>query len=196
MKTIFPALALFATTIIAAAVPDEQGWYLRRTNEIHLEGLPIVDLEVTDERFEGMTFRSSAESVYNEMKALKPELFANKTEAVLNTASLEKRQSSFNCDWGGRWVTGSDCFEGVDYLIRLGTSWCGVNAAPACARVSCSHGCGIFLCNKLDHHLQVHCKDIATDVHDISWECVNSIGEINGARDFASHFIGIADQNC
>ena len=41
---------------------------------------------------------------------------------------------------------------GVGYLQNLGTSRCGVNAAPACARVSCSHGCGIFLCNKVSPH--------------------------------------------
>src|SRR5687767_2874735 len=61
---------------------------------MHLEDLPIVDLEVTDERFEGMKFTGTAESIYHEMKALKPELFANETEVDLDLVNgLEKRQS-------------------------------------------------------------------------------------------------------
>lgn len=100
--------------------------------------------------------------------------------------------------------------------MNLGTSWCGVSASPACARVSCSRGCGIFLCNKvrievhawtlwnisdrkplqLGHHLQVHCGDIPNDVNAIGNNCMDSVGRFSGARDFSSHFIGVRKQSC
>ena len=78
------------------AVPEEQGWYLRRADE--MEGKPIMDLQVTDERFEGMTFSGTTKSIYNEMKALKPEIFTAEIEAAMDAAALnagvlEKRSS-------------------------------------------------------------------------------------------------------
>jgi hypothetical protein len=77
---------------MAAVVADENGWYIRRAEDMHLEDLPIVDLEVTDERFEGMKFTGTAESIYHEMKGLKPELFENETALETGT-TLDKRQS-------------------------------------------------------------------------------------------------------
>lgn len=74
---------------------------------------------------------------------------ANGTVAAMRspTNSLEARQS-FDCNWGG-WVrTWGDCIEGLDYLRRLGTAWCRA-PAQACSRVSCSWGCGIFLCSQV-----------------------------------------------
>ncbi|KAF4470790.1 hypothetical protein FALBO_2305 [Fusarium albosuccineum] len=199
MKSIIPTLALFATGTLAVAVPEDKGWYIRRAEDIHLEDLPIVDLEVTDERFEGMTFTGTAESIVKEMKELKPELFANDTDASPES-SLEKRQGSFNCGWyngiNDRVPQWMNCIEGVGYLQDLGTAWCGVNGSPACARVSCSRSCGIFLCNKLGHHLQVHCGDIAGDVNAIASNCMDSVGRFSGARDFSSHFIGVRRQSC
>ena len=76
------------------AVPEGQGWYLRRADEMHLEDLPIVDLEVTDDRFEGITFHGTAESVYNQMEELDPDVFANGTGTALDPRSLEKREGS------------------------------------------------------------------------------------------------------
>lgn len=58
------------------------------------EDLPIVDLQVTDERFGDKVFTGTAESIYNQMKAEKPELFANETEISVEESSLEKRQGS------------------------------------------------------------------------------------------------------
>lgn len=78
-------------------VPDENGWYIRRAEDMYLEDLPIVDLEVTDERFEGMTFTGTAESIYHEMKDLKPELFENETTTLDLENALGKRQSVSSC---------------------------------------------------------------------------------------------------
>ncbi|KAM5344067.1 hypothetical protein ACJ41O_012604 [Fusarium nematophilum] len=197
MKATVAAMALFASAAFAAAAPEERGWYFRRADDMHLEDLPVVDLEVVDERFEGMTFHGTAESIYQRMNELKPELFVNETEANADEqGALEKRQGSLNCNWGDRIGSWNQCIEGSWYLERLGTSRCGVNAAPACARVSCSNKCGVFLCNKLDHHLWVHCGDIPRDMQAIAEDCRNSIGSLRGARDFVSHFIGLSKQKC
>lgn len=64
-------------------------------------------------------------------------------------------RNKINCGWGERIPSWNNCVEGQGYLMNLGSARCAVNAAPACARVSCSHTCGIFLCNKLGHRLEV-----------------------------------------
>jgi hypothetical protein len=81
---------------MAAAVPDEQGWSLRRVDEMHLEDLPIVDFQVTDEHFSDQVFAGTAEDVYLQMKELKPQWFTNDTDVSVDwttPASLEKRNS-------------------------------------------------------------------------------------------------------
>ncbi|KAH7353893.1 hypothetical protein B0T11DRAFT_300960 [Plectosphaerella cucumerina] len=198
MRASLAIIPLGAAIAMAAVVADENGWYIRRAEDMHLEDLPIVDLEVTDERFEGMKLTGTAESIYHEMKGLKPELFENETALETGT-TLDKRQS-LNCGWyngiNDRVNNWFSCIEGLTYLMNLGTSWCGVSAAPAFARISCSRGCGIFLCNKLGHHLQVHCGDIPNDVNAIGNNCMDSVGRFSGARDFSSHFIGVRKQSC
>jgi hypothetical protein len=58
--------------------------------------LPIVDLTVTNEHFPGKTFTGTAESIYEEMKALKPELFQESIEYSISgeSSNLEKRAGS------------------------------------------------------------------------------------------------------
>jgi hypothetical protein len=81
---------------VAATLPSESGWYLRRADEMSMENVPIVDLRVTDERFGDEVFRGTAESIYKQMKEKKPELFANETDIseARGETSLEKRQGS------------------------------------------------------------------------------------------------------
>jgi hypothetical protein len=82
--------------ILAATIPDENGWYLRRADEMHLEDLPIVDMQVTDDRFGDKVFTGTVDAVYAQMKAEKPELFADEmpVDAGALSISLAKRQSS------------------------------------------------------------------------------------------------------
>ncbi|KAI9147279.1 hypothetical protein HJFPF1_13318 [Paramyrothecium foliicola] len=203
MKTIALAVFLQATAALAATIPDSEGWYLRRADEVNFEGLPIVDLEITDDRFEGVTFKGTVESVYEQMKELKPEIFANETDIEVEEdqppRSLEARQS-INCGWYnnpadrvGNW---NWCIEGQSYLRRLDRAWCAVGAAPACARVSCSGTCGMFLCNKINAPFRVSCGDIPADIAAIANECGWVNGQVGGARDFSTHFIGLRKQSC
>lgn len=55
----------------------------------------------------------------------------------------------FNCDPPGGEVgnVGMQCTEGWIYLSEL-NGYCGAPRGwGGCSRVSCSHNCGIFLCN-------------------------------------------------
>lgn len=79
---------------MAATIPNENGWYVRRADEMHEEDLAIVDLQVNDERFGDKVFTGTAESIYNQMKAEQPNLFSNETETSVEQSSLEKRQGS------------------------------------------------------------------------------------------------------
>lgn len=58
------------------------------------ENLPTVDLEVIDDRFEDITFTGTAKSIYEEMKALKPELFADEGDIAEEAHALAERQGS------------------------------------------------------------------------------------------------------
>jgi hypothetical protein len=79
---------------VAATVPDENGWYLRRADEMHLEDLPIVDLKVTDDRFGDEIFTGTIETIYKQMKKSKPELFVNEGVVSVDPLKFSKRQTS------------------------------------------------------------------------------------------------------
>ena len=68
--------------------------------EVEIEGIPIVDLEVEDDRFPGRVFVGTVESVIKQMEQLKPGLFDNATvvpELSSSDSVLEKRQSVSVC---------------------------------------------------------------------------------------------------
>jgi hypothetical protein len=124
----------------------------------------------------------------------------------------------FDCGWGSR-VSNfpNQCLEGLRYLSGLGTRWCGA-VRGACARVSCSTNCGMFLCNtvsavsshlsmktvpdgfKHNNHIDVHCGDIQKDVTAISDLCGQDLaGRVwmaHGRRIFGSHFVGLSEETC
>ncbi|KAF2690262.1 hypothetical protein K458DRAFT_427059 [Lentithecium fluviatile CBS 122367] len=86
MKTGFAAIAL----LVAVASAALEGWSVRRGDEVTSENLPIVQLTVTNEQlFPEMTFTGTAESIYNEMKALDPAAVATLTSDARKRA-LEK----------------------------------------------------------------------------------------------------------
>ncbi|KAI4658433.1 uncharacterized protein J4E79_006839 [Alternaria viburni] len=62
--------------------------------QISGDNIVLVELEVTDDRFPDVTFTGTAESVYEEMKALKPEAFPDtKDSDVAKARSLHKRST-------------------------------------------------------------------------------------------------------
>ncbi|KAI8155858.1 hypothetical protein K4K49_006295 [Colletotrichum sp. SAR 10_70] len=89
-----------------------------------------------------------------------------------DASKLRKRQHTTCNPVGeevGNW--GLQCNEGLGYLGRLN----GYCQAPAgrggCARTSCSHGCGIFLCNDNPNPISVWCGNQVGDVYDIAAVC-------------------------
>ncbi|KAJ3940776.1 hypothetical protein N0V92_013900, partial [Colletotrichum tropicale] len=84
----------------------------------------------------------------------------------------------------GNW--GLQCNEGLGYLGRLN----GYCQAPAgrggCARTSCSHGCGIFLCNDVSTHCLYSSKHLEMpgmltmkqNPNPISVWCGNQVGDV------------------
>ncbi|KAH7359963.1 hypothetical protein BKA66DRAFT_223298 [Pyrenochaeta sp. MPI-SDFR-AT-0127] len=194
MQSKFLLCVLCATAGLAIAVPSgEEGIVLRRAEEVHLENLPIVDLEVTDDRFPGLSLHGTVDKVYKELLELHPEAFGDK-KGDLKARSLEKR--SYNCGWGGNKISWGQCIDGMTHLMNLDRAWC-VVGPRGCARVSCSHGCAMFLCNKLDAIWRVACGDIASDVRGIQDNCGGpTFSWFKGARDFNTHFIGVEENNC
>jgi hypothetical protein len=75
---------------ISATVP---GVELRSADS--LEGFEIVDLEVKHPDFDGI-FTGTAESVYEELKALKPEVFGNETVEDAADLALDRREKRQN----------------------------------------------------------------------------------------------------
>jgi hypothetical protein len=58
---------------IGAAPTHDEGWHLRRADEIDMENVEIVDLKISNENlFPGRVFEGTVESMYNEIKALDP----------------------------------------------------------------------------------------------------------------------------
>ncbi|KAF6816039.1 secreted protein [Colletotrichum musicola] len=207
MKNIVAVFAFVAAVALASPAPAENGLHFRTAEEVAAADLPIVDLEFTGPITVGgpnVTLSGTAESIYNQIMKLNPEYdgkdFGSSEYDGLNERGLEARQGNFDCGWGGRignWHT--QCIESLRYLRDLGTAWCGA-ARGACARVSCSHGCGMFLCNTHNAHLNVHCGDIQKDMTAISDNCGRSLGGqiwiVNGRRIFGSHYTGLGSASC
>jgi hypothetical protein len=57
-----------------------------------IENMNIVDMEVTDDRFPGITFTGTAQLVYEQMKALKPDAFSDDVD-MIEARSLQKRST-------------------------------------------------------------------------------------------------------
>ncbi|KAF9879046.1 secreted protein [Colletotrichum karsti] len=139
-----------------------------------------------------VTLTGTAESIYNDLLAINPSYnewdfpeyqermtaLGFTKESLLELthsgdASKLRKRGHTTCnpsgDEVGNW--GLQCNEGLGYLGRLN----GYCQAPAgrggCARTSCSHGCGIFLCNDNPNPISVWCGNQVGDVYDIAAQC-------------------------
>jgi hypothetical protein len=91
----------FAIKITGAALPEEDSMVLRRGEAATLDGFSIDSLEVKDERFGDQIFRGTAKEIYEEMNSLKPELFTedldNVVDEISDGTSIAKRQGVSLC---------------------------------------------------------------------------------------------------
>ena len=89
MKCIAAILALIATTVTANVLPG--GVSVRRSIDSFES---FVDLQVEDERFGDRVFSGTAQAIYEEMIALKPELFVDGKLIPADGAAVEKRSET------------------------------------------------------------------------------------------------------
>ncbi|KAK5662045.1 hypothetical protein OQA88_10159 [Cercophora sp. LCS_1] len=121
----------------------------------------------------------------------------NNTLSTHTRGGLEKRQQ-LDCgfgDWIQDWFY---CWEGYDYLKKLGTALCGARS-NTCSRVSCSRGCGMFLCSHLNREVQVYCGDIANDMAIIADRCGDewfTFWRVKGRLGFGGHSTHLTSQSC
>jgi len=85
------------------------------------------------------------------------------------------------------------------YLNKLGTAKCG--AYPThCARVSCSHNCGMYLCSTSGKEVHVSCEDIVNDMDSIAESCGQAYGDfvlsVSGRMTFDNHYTYVSQPSC
>ncbi|KAF3936363.1 hypothetical protein ABW20_dc0100440 [Dactylellina cionopaga] len=135
-----------------------------------------------------VTITGTAEYIYGKLHEMNPKYDAWEfpeyqermaQEGISRDSPLEARSNQLTkrgrtqCSVSGDEVPNyiTQCAEGVSYLSKL-NGWCKAPRGHAgCARVSCSHNCGIFLCNDNDHEISVWCTNLAGDFHDLAREC-------------------------
>ncbi|KAH6878758.1 hypothetical protein BKA58DRAFT_436450 [Alternaria rosae] len=201
MKSFFAiflaALGLLACTINATAVPQAQGLSMGSV-QISGDNIALVELEVTDDRFPGVTFTGTGESVFEEMKALKPEAFPNTNALDVAQARSLHRRSTLNCEWGRDVFGFKACNDGWNRLQGLHhTLYCVNGGVNHCAIVSCSYNCAVYLCNLRNTRFCALGSDIGADMDYIRNHCDSDSSKVPAGRmDFDEHWIGLSMTNC
>ncbi|KAI4604660.1 uncharacterized protein J4E88_004092 [Alternaria novae-zelandiae] len=90
MKFIFATLiavsSLLACTSNATAIPADQA-----SVQTSADGMTIVELEVTDDRFPGITFKGTAKSIHEQIQAINPGASSDvNVENVVEKLGIEK----------------------------------------------------------------------------------------------------------
>ncbi|CAG1960136.1 unnamed protein product [Fusarium graminearum] len=166
-------------TVAAAALPDGS-----QVVADPLEGYEIVPMQwkgVIKEGEAPVSLNGTIESVISQIKELNPE-FELVEEDTAESSGLEARnplhiltktKSNIICNVGGSgYVDVKAAQREQRYLRSLGTSVCGVDGGPGkCARISCSYGDAIWLCNDNSHYIQPRCSYLADYVDRIIASC-------------------------
>ncbi|KAI1056685.1 hypothetical protein LB507_001439 [Fusarium sp. FIESC RH6] len=163
-----------AVSVAAVALPD--GTQLAAAP---MEGYKIVPMQwegVIKEGEAPVSLNGTIESVVAQIKELNPdfELAEEEEEDAVASSGLEARNPThIICDVGGSgYVDVKAARRENRYLRSLGNSVCGVNGGPGtCARVSCSYGDAIWLCNDNRHYIQPRCSYLADYVDRIIARC-------------------------
>ncbi|KAF9880226.1 hypothetical protein CkaCkLH20_02180 [Colletotrichum karsti] len=176
MRLLHAFLLGATTTVVSSAALPEDGGLLREP----LEGYTIVPMQWSGTvDGEDMNLEGTIEEVFAQIQAVKPDFdWTNTTELTEPEADLStldaRSPSNIICDVGGRgpMVQEASMQRETDYLRRIANSQCGVAAGPrVCARVSCSSGDGIWLCNDTTSHLSRRCGIIPDYVWRIFGRC-------------------------
>ncbi|KAM0209329.1 hypothetical protein ACHAPA_011110 [Fusarium lateritium] len=160
-----------AVTVAAAALPDGS-----QVVADPLEGYEIVPMQWKGSIKEGeapISLNGTVESIISQIQELNPEfeLVEDNTDA---SSGIEARNpSNIICNVGGTgYVDVVAARREQRYLRSLGTSVCGVGGGPGkCARISCSYGDAIWLCNDNGHYIEPRCSYLADYVDRIIASC-------------------------
>ncbi|RGP62725.1 hypothetical protein FSPOR_9112 [Fusarium sporotrichioides] len=163
-----------AVTVAATALPDG----------IQLAAAPMEGYEIVPMQWKGVikegeapiSLNGTIESVIAQIKELNPEFeLVEEEEDAAASSGLEARNPThIICNVGGNggYVDVKAAQRENRYLRSLGTSVCGVGGGPGkCARVSCSYGDAIWLCNDNRHYIQPRCSYLADYVDRIIARC-------------------------
>ncbi|KAF5709477.1 tol [Fusarium mundagurra] len=162
-----------AVTVAAAALPDGS-----QVVTDPLEGYEIVPMQWKGSIKEGeapISLNGTIESVISQIRELNPEFELELAEADTATLSKieERNPSGIICNVGGSGYVDVDAARREQrYLRSLGNSVCGVGGGPGkCARVSCSYGDAIWLCNDNSFYIEPRCSYLADYVDHIIAKC-------------------------
>lgn len=113
-------------------------------------------------------------------------------------------QDGIICNIPGKLKGGANLqrmYEQIYYLENVG-AMCGVQART-CARISCSWGAAIHLCNDNDYHIERDCWWLAGFAYDILDQCaividdIDDVGSVNGQEFDTDHYnIVLSTSNC
>ncbi|KAI1036433.1 hypothetical protein LB505_002960 [Fusarium chuoi] len=160
-----------AVTVAAAALPDGS-----QVVTGPLEGYEIVPMQWKGSIKEGeapISLNGTIESVISQIKELNPEFELLEDDTADSTAIEKRNPSNIICNVGGHgYVDVQAARREQRYLRSLGNSVCGVGGGPGkCARVSCSYGDAIWLCNDNSFYIEPRCSYLADYVDRIIAAC-------------------------
>ncbi|KAI6764235.1 hypothetical protein HG530_008024 [Fusarium avenaceum] len=160
-----------AVTVAAAALPDGS-----QVVADPLEGYEIVPMQwkgVIKEGEAPISLNGTIESIISQIQELNPEFELVEEETDASSGLEARNPSNIICNVGGSgYVDVVAARREQRYLRSLGTSVCGVDGGPGkCARVSCSYGDAIWLCNDNSHYIQPRCSYLADYVDRIISSC-------------------------
>ncbi|KAK5662484.1 hypothetical protein OQA88_8395 [Cercophora sp. LCS_1] len=93
-----------------------------------------------------------------------------------------------------------ECYEGLNYLERIGDGLCEA-AAFSCARVSCSHNCGMNICSKASKPMALEAWMIRKEIIRIAYNCGQTHREardqnVRGRIHYPTYTIYLSGDNC
>ncbi|KAM0227438.1 hypothetical protein ACHAPO_011563 [Fusarium lateritium] len=164
-----------AVTVSAVALPEGV-----QVVSAPMEGYKVVPMQwkgVVKEGEAPVSLNGTIESVIAQIQEINPEFELVDEEPEASSELEARSQSNIICNVGGNGgnVDVVAARREQRYLRSLGNSVCGVNGGPGtCARISCSYGDAIWLCNDNPHYIQPRCSYLADYVDNIIARCATT----------------------
>ncbi|KAL6922628.1 hypothetical protein ACHAP8_009289 [Fusarium lateritium] len=177
MKTVTSLVLSCAAAVTVSAVALPEGV---QVVSAPMEGYKVVPMQwkgVVKEGEAPVSLNGTIESVIAQIQEINPEFELVDEEPEASSELEARSQSNIICNVGGNGgnVDVVAARREQRYLRSLGNSVCGVNGGPGtCARISCSYGDAIWLCNDNPHYIQPRCSYLADYVDNIIARCATT----------------------